>query len=91
MYPISKENAKDLLKVILEAKEKLSDYNDFCTMAKRYTDNLTQKIDSLPSDTDVAINDNKEKKNGGIVLVKQINQRRSTPRRRRKERIIRRR
>jgi len=55
------------LKVILEAKEKLSDYNDLCTMAKRYTDNLTQKIENLPSDTDVAINDNKEKKNGGII------------------------
>ncbi len=39
-------------------------------MAKRYTDNLTQKIENLPSDTDVAINDNKEKKNGGKLISK---------------------
>jgi hypothetical protein len=79
------------LKVILEAKEKLSDYNDLCTMAKRYTDNLTQKIENLPSDTDVAINDNKEKKNGGIISLKKTNLKRSIQRRRRKERTIRRR
>jgi hypothetical protein len=33
-------------------------------MAKRYTDNLSIKMESLPSDSEVVINDNKEKKNG---------------------------
>lgn len=59
-------------------------------MAKRYTDNLTQKIENLPSELDVAINDNKEKKNGGIILLIKINLKRSIQKRRKKEKIIRR-
>jgi hypothetical protein len=54
------------LKVILEAKDKLAEFEDLTMMTKRYTDNLTQKIDNLPSESEVQINDNKEKKNGGI-------------------------
>ena len=69
VYPISKENGKDLLKAILEAKEKLSDYDDLTMMVKRYTDNLSQKLEILPSETEVGINDNKDKKNGGILLL----------------------
>jgi hypothetical protein len=50
LYPISKEVGQELLKTILDVSESLSDYEDLNMMAKRYTDNLATKLDSLPSD-----------------------------------------